>query len=74
MTSWQKVKQLALTVSEKWSLFKEKVLNKDFLAKMANYGPYLVLVLSESPYFSKSVNEKLFCAISPVFITLYLFF
>ena len=47
------------TGMERWSLFKEKVLNKDFLKKMAKNGPYLVLILSSSPYFSKSI--KLFC-------------
>ena len=45
-------------VSEKWSLFKGKVLNKDFLKKMPKIGPYLVLILSKSPYFQKSSSEK----------------
>ena len=47
-----------LAVSEKWSLFKGKVLNKDFLKKMPKIGPYLVLILSKSPYFQKSSSEK----------------
>ena len=47
---------------EKWSLFKEKVLNKDFLTKMAKNGPYLVLILSKSPYFPKSVSENNYVA------------
>ena len=51
--------RVTYAVSEKWSLFKEKVLNKDFLEKMAKNGPYLVLILTKSPYFSKSENEKI---------------
>ena len=51
---------------EKWSLFKEKVLNKDFSKKIAKNGPYLFLILSKSPYFSKSssgenILGQLFC-------------
>ena len=45
-------------MSEKWSLFKGKVLNKDFLKKMPKIGPYLVLILSKSPFFQKSLCEK----------------
>ena len=61
----KKVKSLInmnYAVLEKWSLFKEKVLNKDFLKKMANNGPYLVLSFSKSPYFSKCLEvENIFC-------------
>ena len=45
-------------MSEKWSLFKGKVLNKDILKKMPKIGPYLVLILSKSPFFQKSPCEK----------------
>ena len=45
-------------MSEKWSLFKKNVLDKDFLKKMPKIGPYLVLILSKSPYFKKSSSEK----------------
>ena len=50
-------------MSEKWSLFKEKVLNnKDFSKKIAKNGPYLFLILSKSPYFSKSSSgENILC-------------
>ena len=56
-------------VSEKWSLFKEKVLNKDFLKKMTKNGPYLVLILSKSPFFfrNRGVKRK-FCAIFSIWI------
>ena len=55
----QKFENPALyAVSEKWSLLKGKVLNKDFLTKMPKIGPYLVLVLSKSPFFQKSSCEK----------------
>ena len=49
---------MGCAVPEKWSLFKEKVPNKDFLTKIAKNGPYLVLILSKSPYFLTPVCEK----------------
>ena len=66
MNKWAKIsnrkkkekKIYIYAVPEKWSLFKEKVLNKDFSTKMGKNGPYLVLLLSKSPYFPKSVCEK----------------
>ena len=41
-----------------WSLFLSKVSNRDFFEKMANIGPYLVPILTKSPYISKSLTDK----------------
>lgn len=39
------------------SLFYVLVLNKDFSVKLDKNGPYLVPILTKSPYFYKSLTE-----------------
>ena len=40
------------------SLFYVLVLNKDFSVKLDKNGPYLVPILTKSPYFFKSLTEE----------------